>query len=833
VLKLGGIEQFQFLDPPDGRRIRDGLRLLEELGAIDSAQRITRVGQKLARMPIDVRLGRMLLAADNLGCVTEVIVLTAVENPRSDFLTLLELEWKWSEISGQRTTARRAKFCRDNFLSFVRMLEWTDLKRTLTRFARESGLSLNTDPASSKAIHRAVLTGLLANVSRHESDGVYIGSHGRKLKVHPSSALSKQRKGWLVAAEIAETHALYARTVAPVQPKWIEQAATVQIRKNWSNPRWDRRRGAVFADERVSLYGLTLVERRPASFAAIDPVASRQIFISEALVAGVFDTEHEWYQHNIQILAQAESLEERFRRRDLRISDERLIAFYDQRLPETVNSRDSYNRWWREQRSKDSNLLRLSAEDAYDASTIDAAQRPESIQSSGLTLKLQYRFELGADDDGVSVQLPLALLNQVDVRQFEWLVPGLLREKLIALCRGLPKQLRTQLVPVPDTIDRIIDSITFGKGELLEVLSAALAEHKGVHVAVDKWQPEKLESVHLMHFSLLDENGERLAGGRDLEQLRLRFGADARGRFVASGAWDIERREIRRWDFGDLPERVEKTVKGQPVVGFPALIDRGSTCEIRVFDSATEANDTLIHGVRNLLLLQMPAARRQMMRQMPDIDEMCLLYLPLGPCSGLREQLIRACIDRALDGQNLMVRQADVFSTMSASLKTRLMPALQALCQQVLEILRVWRDIRMRLDEVTRQLPVQTVEDINQQIDSLLPTEFVLATPAKWLDELPRILNGVKLRIEAALSDPRRDLARQAELAECHRACEKYRRAGLPSSDVMEMQWWFEELRVSTYAQTLGTTMPISAKRLDREWQRRLSLLTATSQPGS
>lgn len=850
VLGLGGVEDFPFLDPPEPRRISDGFRLLEELGALDSERHITSIGRKLSRMPVDVRLGRMLIAAQQQQCVSEMITLTAalsipdprivpaermqqarerhreIENPESDFLTLLDLDRQWSAITGDRVTSRRARFCRDNFLSFLRMLEWTDLKRSLSRFVRDSKMTLNREPASSQSIHRAVLAGLLANVSHHDSDGIYLGTHGKKLKVHPSSALARKRKGWLVAAELTETQALYARIVAPVQPKWIEQTATVQLRKSHANPRWDRRRGSVYADERVTLYGLTLVQRRPVPFAKIDPVAARQVFINEALVAGRFDCEDEWYRSNQQVLADAEVMEARFRRRDLRLSDERLYDFYDAALADSVNGRDSFNHWWRKRSSTDAALLRLSPEQACDLAGLDLAQRPLQLESSGLTVQLSYRFEPGHELDGISALLPLSLLNQVDPSRFDWLVPGMLREKLIALCRTLPKRTRTQLVPIPDTIDQVLESLDFAEGELLARLSQALVDVKGVHVAAEQWQPQALESIHRMNYIVLDERGEQIASSRDLTELRQRFGAQARGHFVASGDWEIERTGIRKWDFGDLPERVQKTVQGQPIVGFPALVDAGSTCSIKVFDSLPEAQEAMVRGVRNLLLLQMPAAKRQMSRQMPDIDEMCLLFMPLGPCAALREQLIRATVQRAIGDGDLGTRDSAAFAAMAQQLKRDLMPALTRLCEQVLDILRLWRDIRLQLDELSRHLPEQTRTDVEQQLERLLPTQFVLATPVAWLDELPRILNGIKLRLRSAAADPRRDLARQQQLADCDQSLAKYRGLGLPESDLVEMQWWFEELRVSTYAQSLGTTMPISAKRLDREWQRRVSLLT-------
>ena len=840
---LGHIERFPFLDPPDPRRVRDGYRQLAALGALDRDHRLTPLGRRLARLPIDPRLGRMLLAAAEGGGLREVLVIVAAlavqdprerpheqraaadaahaefADPRSDVLGYLLLWEAWRTQRRHLSQNRLRKWCRAHFLGYLRMREWHETHQQLDRLVRDMGLHPQAETAPPETIHRAVLAGLLDQVARREEKRTYRGLRERSLQLFPGSVLAEQPPPWIAAAELVETRRLYARTALPVRPRWIETLAGEQLRREQFEPRWDRRRGQVVARERVSFHGLVLVARRRVNLGPLDPRSARAIFIRSALLDGELDTDGEFLVHNLALVAEIEGLEARTRRRGLLVDEETRYRFYAERLPETVYDRGTFEAWRRHAERARPRLL-FMARDALLREPVappDAHDYPATLATAGLVLPLSYRFAPEADDDGVTADVPLAALDQLTPGRLEWLVPALLEEKLHALLRGLPKALRRQLVPLPETVATCLPELRPGDTPLGAQLATALRRQRGIELPATTWDGITLPAHLVLHLRVVDDRGHELARGDDLLRLQQAFAARARASRAAALPETLRPGEmLTDWSCGPLPERLTLERGGIAVDSWPALVpcDRGVTVEL--LGDATSARRRHRLGLRRLFHLQLGREARDLWRNLPDPDRLALQFVTLGNTETLRDDLLEACIDRLCVSDE--VRDAEAFHAHLDAARPRLQATACALAQEVSTILAAYRAVMVPLAELEPDDP--TARDLRTQLDALVYPGFVTATPAAQLGELPRYLEAARRRLANRALDAARERARAAELAPWVARWHGMRERCVDDPELENYRWLLEEFRVSLYAQELGTAQPASASRLAKQWSK-------------
>ncbi|MBN9460966.1 MAG: ATP-dependent RNA helicase HrpA [Burkholderiales bacterium] len=913
ALRLVEVERFPFIDPPPRKAIADGYALLHELGAVDAERTLTGIGRQLSLLPVDPRIGRMLLAAHRLGCLREVTVIAAAlsaqdprERPleaqqaadqwhrrfadeRSDFLAWVKLWDYWTQAQRDRTSngeSNRALAQRleREFLSVRRLREWADVHAQLLEAVRSLKWRIDETPAPFERIHRALLTGLLGNLGfRMPEEAQYAGTHETKFVIHPGSALVKKAPRWLMAAEMVDTGRLYARTVARIEPEWIEEAAAHLIRRSWSDPAWSRSAGRVVTQERGVLYGLTVYAQRRVDFEPVDPVLAREVMIREALVGGDWDTRLPFFAHNRRLVREIEALEERIRRPDLLVDDRDLRDWYDARIPADVCSGQALERWWREAARADPKLLFLSRDALLRRGddAVGAEAFPRRLTMRGAQFDLDYRFDPGAGDDGVTLTVPLAMLNQVDAARCEWLVPGMLRDKVQALVKSLPPRLRRHVVPLPEYAEAFVarwHGREAARG-LLDALIDDLREHKGVRAAPADFRLETLAPHLAMNFRVVDVHGAVLGSSRQLAALRAEHGARAQGAlqaaFAALGAQADARtdapegvqapdgaqvragrqaqagaRPLARtaapagpesaagdaaqagdarlpalgerytaWTFGTLPELMESTqrVGGrvQTVIGYPALVDRGDAAELQLFDDPARAARESRKGLARLFAIALREPLKFFARQIPDFQRMSLLYASFGSADDLREALTAALIERTCLVDPLPA-DAGSFAARMEEARPRLNLVGQELARTVGEVLAEQAAVVRRLG-AARAHP-EAAADIEAQLAGLLPRGFIGSTPAAQLKHLPRYLKAIGLRLDKLRSEPARDAQRQAELAPLLRAWRQLaaQRRGQADARLEEVRWLIEELRVSLFAQTLRTAMPVSAKRVQK-----------------
>jgi ATP-dependent helicase HrpA len=848
-LGLAEIEAFPFLDPPDGRLVKDGYQTLRELGALDARGDLTPVGRQLARLPVDPRIGRMILAADRHGCLDEVLVIAAglsvqdprerpwdarehadqahrrFEDERSDFLSYLNLWRDFGEQARHLTANKLRLYCRENFLSFVRMREWRDIHQQLHGLVKDMGFRANDVPAEYEAIHRALLPGLLGHVASRSEGSEYLGVRGARLRIFPGSALLKKIPKWIVAAEVVETSRLYARTVAGVQPEWVEQAAGHLVRREYLEPHWGKTAAQVSAYERVTLYGLTLAARRRVNYGPIDPDTSRRIFIRGALVQGEHRTRAAFFGHNQRLVAEIEDIEAKARRRSLLVDEDTIFRFYDERIPQGIYSGPQFDRWREAAEADRPHLLFMTRDDLMrrPADEITAEQFPDILEVSGLQLPLEYCFEPGDPADGVTVRVPVAALNQLSPASFEWLVPGMLRDRVIALIRSLPKALRRNFAPAPEFADACLQDVVPGEQSLTEALGARLKRITGIDVPSSAWQPEAVPEHLEMNFRVVDLDGREVAVGRDIRALQRALGSEAQRSFRSLPVQGFERAGITRWDFGDLPQEVEVTRNGLSVKAYPALADAGDSVTLRLCDSPHEADRMHRAGLRRLLLLQLPGQRRYLEKSLPGIERMCLDYAGIGSCSELKDDLTDSIVDQAFLADAPAPRTAAAFEERLEGGRTRLVTVANALCALVAEILTRYRSLQVRVAALSDAHP-RAASDLREQLGHLVYPGFIGATSPRWLPHFPRYLKGIEHRLDKLSLEPSKDLERLAQVEPLWRAylerADRNRERGISDPEIETYRWMIEELRVSLFAQELKTSVPVSVQRLRRQWDR-------------
>ena len=945
-LHLGDVAQFPFIEAPSGRAIADGYQLLGELGAVDDANELTPMGVELSRLPLDPRVGRMILEARERRALDEVLVIASAlsvqdvrdrpleaqqqadqahakfDDEKSEFSGYLKL-WKWiNEARGgapslpsaraQKEAAQRAarqgtraqaslpvaqrltaahepadtaaasaaeqpthklsnrqyeSLLRQNFIGIRRLREWRDIHTQLLTVVTEHRWKLNTTPAGYEQIHLSMLAGLLGNVgAKSDEEDWYLGARGIKFYKHPGAHLNKKPGRWIVAAELVETTRLFGRGIAAIEPQWVEQIGGHLLKKQLLDPHWEKKAAQVSALERATLYGLVIYNNRRVNFGKVDPHAAREIFIREALVGGQWETRLPFLAANQKLIAKVEELEHKSRRQDVLVDDELIYAFYDQQLPADICTGAGFEAWYGEASRQNPDLLKLTREELmrHEAAGITGNAFPKTVRLGGVDCAASYLHEPGDARDGLTVTVPLFVLNQVSDERCEWLVPGMLQAKIQALLKSLPQRPRSRFVPLPESAARIAELFSaperFGHGSLTDALLKQVRDETSLDVKRADFKLDMLSPHLFMNFRVVDEHGRQLGHGRNLGALKAEWGAKARGAFQALAGLKLGqgseqkmtlaqenppqaaiKNEARRgagsqapaaapatpampagqrytaWTFGELPELMEIRKGGQTLIGFPALIDGGDAVSIEVFDEPEVAAAKHRAGLRRLFALQIKDALKYLEKNIPDLQKMAVAYMPLGTQEELRSQILDIALDRAF--------LQDPLPTHDADFKRRVDEGRGRLTLIANEVARLAGTILVEYAAAVRKIKdtknaPEATQDAQQQLQRLMPRQFIAAAPWAQLAHFPRYLKAITLRLDKYRADPARDASRLAELRPQEQRYWRLvaERKGQVDARMQELRWLLEELRVSFFAQELRTPQPVSVKRLDKLW---------------
>ena len=892
-LNLGLVEDFPFLEPPPRRAIADGYQLLAELGAVDEQNELTATGRELAKLPLDPRVGRMILEGRNRQALTEVLIIASAmsvqdvrdrpleqqqaadqahkkfDDEKSEFIGDLKL-WKWLEDARggakehKLSHRKQEQLLRENFISPRRVREWRDIHSQLHTVVAEHGWRMNGSPATYEQIHLSLLAGLLGNIGcKSDDDEWYLGARGIKFYRHPGVNLSKKPGRWIVAGELVETTRLYGRNIAAIEPQWLPIVAGHLIKTQLLDPHWEKKAAEVVALERATLYGIVIYSNRRVNFGAVDPAAAREIFIREALVGNEWDTSLPFLAANRKLIAQVEELEHKSRRQDVLVDDELIYAFYDQQLPADVFSGASFERWYRNESKRQPKLLFLTRDELmrHEAAGITTASFPKVLRLGGVDCPASYLHEPGDAKDGVTVSVPIYALNQVNEERCEWLVPGMLKDKVLALVKSLHQRPRSRLMPQAEFVDGFVHSINeahgFAAASLVDALLKAVRDKTQLDVQRGDFKLEQVPAHLFMNFRVVDEHGRQLGMGRNLAALKAELGGQARSAFQALAGMKVAAtapspqpslrgrggnssgnslplplREGRGegavvqttptpihtdWTFGELPELMEIRKGNQALVGFPALIDKISHVVIEVFDEPDVAAIKHRAGLRRLVALQIRDALKYLERNIPDLQKMSVLFMPLGTADELREQIIELALDRAF--------LAEALPTDATSFRRRIDEGRGRLTLIANEIARSGLQVLIDYAAATRKLkdahaPKEVADDVQAQLARLVPKRFLMTTPWPQLAHLPRYLKAITMRLDKLRGDPARDAARLAELRPIEQRFLRMLadRKGVADARLDEFRWLLEELRVSLFAQELRTPQPVSVKRLEKAW---------------
>ena len=852
ALKLGRIDDFPFIEPPDSRAVRDGFRLLHELGGVDTDDRLTPTGRKLARLPIDPRLARMVLVGAEHGALREVLIVVsalAVQDPRerpaeardaadqahrqwrdpnSDFVAWINL-WNGFETAREElSSSGLRRWCRKQFLNYMRFREWHDTFRQLRQLAKEIGLGdaharqhddeeeINVD-----RLHQALLTGLLSNLGLHAKQREYLGSRNRRFLVHPASGVAKKTPKWLMAGELVETTRLYAREVASIKPEWIEPAAGDLVKRSYSEPHWEKKRAQVVALEQVTLFGLPVVTRRKVHYGPIAPEESRELFIRHALVEGEYRTSGPFFAHNRALIGEVEALEDRARRRDILVDEETLFAFYDERIPEQVYNGKTFEHWRKQVEREEEKALFLDLDTlmAREASEVTEQRYPDTLRIADVQLPLSYHFAPGAVDDGVTVTVPALMLSTLPRDVLDWIVPGLRRDKAITLMKTLPKALRRQVVPIPDWVDAALEALTPGQGLMTAGLAEFLRRRIGIRLDEESWQRDQLPPHLVMNIRVIDHEGNVLGEGRDLDALIERFEHQAKAGAAALVDSHQPRTKLTAWPEGTLPTRERREQAGIVVEAYPAVVDEGDTLGVALFDHPDKAHEQHRHGVKRAAMQALPEQVRYFTRELRGLDRCALLFTKLGNKQMLARDLVDALFLRAFAFDPLP-RDADALQARLDERRGMLGELADTLVREVEAALKGYLEVSKRLKGTVNMQLALTYADIKAQMARLVHPGFIKEA-GTWLAHYPRYMEAALIRLDKASREPRRDaLAMQdVQAFESRLQARQQAAQGIPMPALSEFRWWIEELRVSLFAQQLGTLDSVSVKRLEKRWQ--------------
>ncbi|MBY6016231.1 ATP-dependent RNA helicase HrpA [Halomonas denitrificans] len=848
ALGLGDIAAFPFIQPPDSRHIKDGMTLLEELAAITVSKglpKMTPLGRQLARLPIDPRLARMVIEAQKQGCVHEVMVIAAalsIQDPRerpierqqaadekharfadkgSDFIAFLNL---WDYLKAQQKALSGNQFrrqCKAEFLNYLRVREWQDLYSQLRQSLSDLDIRLTIgERAGDDQIHRALLAGLLSHIGMKEAEGHFKGARNTKFFVFPGSQLAKKPPKWLMAAELTETSRLFARTVAKFDPEWVEPLAQHLIKRSHSEPHWEKKPGSVVAYEQVSLYGVVVVPRRKVQYGPVNAVEAREIFIREALVTGELGLNEKFLQSNLALIDEVQALEHKSRRRDILVDEQTLFAFYDERIPEGIYTRQRFQGWWSKERRIQPDRLDLSKSDLMkrDADHVGEQDYPDHWSQGGITLPLSYQFEPGAEDDGVSLHLPIALLNQVEPEGFDYLVPGLRHDLLVALIKTLPKPLRRNFVPAPNYASAALNAITPFEMPLLEALCKQLLRMTGTRVSPEDFDLSALDKHLVFNFKVEDDNGKLIAEGRDLLALKQQLKGQMKQVIAKVADSGIEQSGLTDWTLGDLPKSYEQKRGAYAVKAYPALVDEGESVGIKLFDAEDKAARANRVGLRKLLLINVPSPVKYLQQKLPNKSKLAMYFNPFGRVDLLINDCIDAGIDKLLAEHKLNVTNKAEFEAAREVIRAELNDTVVGIAVQVERVLTSWGGIRKKLKGKISLEIAFAMSDIQAQLDRLVYKGFVADTGWDRLDDLNRYLKGVERRLEKLPVDPHRDklhLLKVQKVEQAYQAAlNKVPKGQSVPEGLTAVRWLLEEYRISCFAQALGTKVPISDKRI-------------------
>ena len=850
-LRIGDIRDFPFVDPPDQRLINDGYKLLQELQAVDAQGRVTPLGRVLSRLPLDPRLGRMLMAAADGDSLREVLIIVAalaVQDPRerpaekrqaadekhrqwqheqSDFLSYVLL---WDAFEAQRQALSQnqlRKWCQKNFLSWQRMREWRDIHHQLRVACRELKVKENREAADYAAVHCAIVSGLLGNIGVRDENKEFLGCRNRRFHIFPGSGQFKKPPRWVVAAQLLETSRLFAHTVAKIEPDWVLASAEHLVKRNYFEPHYDARAGQVMAYEKISLYGLVLVEKRRIHFGKLDPETAREVFIRQALVEQRYRGKGKFLAHYKAMLAELEDLEAKSRRRDIVVDDEVVFRFFDERVPAEVVNLAGFEHWRKQVEQKDPQLLFIPRELLMQQSVdhVGEAQFPDELQAGGIEFPLSYHFEPGSPADGVSLQVPVGALHQVPAARLSWLVPGLLRDKCIALVKALPKQWRKYFVPVPAAVDRALPQMKPDNTPLWQSLAKELLRQTAQQLPDEAWESaeQSLEDFYRFNIQVLDEQGKLLDQGRDLAALQERY-RDRVQKELASAGDDFERDGIESWNFGNLPETHTLERGGLKVRAYPALLEGRDSVSLKLLDNPAEARRLSRAAICRLALLHLPEPVKYLRKELLRGKELGLSAADLGRREDAADDILLAAAREVFWPQEDWPRSEAEFLQRLDARSAELVPVAQEIGQLLVKVLAELVPLRKEIKQQKNLAVAMAVGDIQQQLQQLFYRGFIFDTPIEWLRQYQRYLKGISLRLEKAALDPNRDRKLQAEwhsVAESFLAlAERHSPRMLAAEpDLWQYRWMLEEFRVSLFAQTLKTLMPVSAKRLRKIWQ--------------
>ncbi|WP_323846776.1 ATP-dependent RNA helicase HrpA [Microbulbifer magnicolonia] len=859
-LRIGDIRDFPFVDPPDQRLINDGYKLLQELQAVDGKGRVTPLGRALSRLPLDPRLGRMLMAAApgaagrGNDCLREVLIIVsalAVQDPRerpaekrqaadekhrqwqheqSDFLSYVQL---WDAFEAQRQELSQnqlRKWCQKNFLSWQRMREWRDIHHQLRLACREMQLKENREAAdestSYDAVHRAIVSGLLGNIGVRDENKEFLGCRNRRFHIFPGSGQFKKPPRWVVAAQLLETSRLFAHTVAKIEPEWVLAAAEHLVKRNYFEPHYDARAGQVMAFEKISLYGLVLVEKRRIHYGKLDPHTAREVFIRQALVEQRYRGKGRFFKHYTDLLRELEDLEAKSRRRDIVVDDEVVFQFFDERLPADIVNLAGFEHWRKQAESSDPQLLFIPRDLLMQqgAEHVGEAQFPDELPAGGIVFPLSYHFEPGSVDDGVSIRVPVGALHQVPAARLSWLVPGVLRDKCIALIKALPKQWRKVFVPVPAAVDRALPKLIADNTPLWQSLARELKRQTAQELPDAAWESAEasLEDFYRFNIQVLDEEGQLLDQGRDLALLQGRY-RDRVQRQLASAGDGFERADITSWDFGELPETHTLQQGAIKVRAYPALVEGKDSVSLKLLDNPAEARRLSRAGICRLALLHLPEPVKYLRKELLRGKELGLSAADLGRREEVADDILLAAAREVFWPDERWPRSEAQFLAALAERSGELVGVAQEIAELLVKALAQLVPLRKQIKQQKNLAVAMAVGDIQQQLGGLFYRGFLFDTPLEWLRQYGRYLKGIALRLEKAALDPNRDRKLQVEF---HRAAEPYQalaeryaaRALAAEPQLCQYRWMLEELRVSLFAQTLKTLMPVSGKRLHKLW---------------
>ncbi|MFF7641474.1 ATP-dependent RNA helicase HrpA [Streptomyces canus] len=859
---LGDIEKFPFIDPPDHRNIRDGVQLLQELGALDPEQkdvrkRLTDTGRKLAQLPVDPRLARMVLEADKNGCVREVMVIAAalsIQDPRerpadkqtqadqqharfkdetSDFLAYLNL-WRYvREQQKERGSSSFRRMCKQEYLNFLRIREWQDIYTQLRSVAKQMGIHLNEDDAPDQSVHVSLLAGLLSHIGMKDvKDGnknEYLGARSAKFAIFPGSALFKKQPRFVMSAELVETSRLWARVNAKIEPEWVEPLAEHLLKRTYSEPHWEKDQAAVMAYEKVTLYGVPIVAQRKVNYGRIDPESSRELFIRNALVEGDWRTHHKFFADNRRLLSEVEELEHRARRRDIVVDDDTLFDFYDQRVPEHVVSGAHFDSWWKRKRQEEPEFLDFEREMLIreSAEAVTKADYPDSWRQGPLKFRVTYQFEPGADADGVTVHIPLQVLNQVTDEGFDWQIPGLREELVTELIRSLPKPIRRNYVPAPNFAKRFLDTAVPLQEPLTATMARELKRMVGVPFEAEDFDRSRIPDHLRITFRIVDERRRKLAEDKDLEALRLQLRPKARQALSQAaaatasreGGESLERRGLTDWTIGTLTRVFETRRAGQPVKAYPALVDDGDTVSVRLFDTEAEQAEAMWKGTRRLIVRNIPvSAAKFASEKLTNPQKLALSANPHGSIQALFDDCATAAADKLIGDFGGPAWDEESYRKLYDKVRAEIVDTTVRTVGQVQQVLAAWQACERRLKAVRSPALLANLADVRKQLDALVKPGFVTETGLRRLADLMRYLVAADRRLQQMPTNVQRDTTRMEKVHEMQDEyawlLEQLPQGRPVPQQVLDIRWMIEELRVSYFAHALGTAYPVSDKRI-------------------